>query len=177
MKAKKLGSYFKISTVSPMECLHFNDAVEAELNSYIVTPAIDGEEDPLAWWKQHQVNFPRLRRLVCWYPCVPATGSQPERLFIAAGNIVPCKWACLKKVDMLFFLSNTTLPWTMWRCDNQDVNIFLLNFWPSYSFILHFKWQKLLRSLINCWSLNLGHGLLFTDVELFSVFVFLKTRL
>lgn len=49
--------------------------MEAELNSYLMTPAIDGEQDPLAWWKVHMVNFPSLSKLVRKYLCIPATSS------------------------------------------------------------------------------------------------------
>ncbi|KAK0151882.1 Zinc finger BED domain-containing protein 4 [Merluccius polli] len=75
---------------------------EAELNTYLVTPAIDGEEDPLAWWKVHTINFPRLcnmgRKYLC--PCDKCS-------FRASGNIVTCTRSSLKpaKVDMLVFLA------------------------------------------------------------------------
>lgn len=54
---QSLGSFFKSSTVQ------LEDAMEAELNSYLVTPAIDGEEDPLVWWKVYNVNFLMLSKL------------------------------------------------------------------------------------------------------------------
>ena len=38
------------------------DAVEAELNIYMLTPPTDKEEDPLAWWKVHKLSFPRPRQ-------------------------------------------------------------------------------------------------------------------
>ncbi|CAM4535279.1 unnamed protein product [Leuciscus chuanchicus] len=60
VKAKTLGSYFKISSISPEEPPSFHQVVEAELSSYLTASTIDGEENPLTWWKQHQVNFPRL---------------------------------------------------------------------------------------------------------------------
>lgn len=107
VKAKTLGSYFKISSISPEEPPSFHQVVEAELSSYLTASTIDGEENPLTWWKEHQVNFPRLSRLACRYLCVPATSTPSERLFSAAGNIVTCQRSCLKpeRVDMLLFLS------------------------------------------------------------------------
>nr|XP_055046939.1 zinc finger BED domain-containing protein 4-like [Misgurnus anguillicaudatus] len=105
VKAKTLGSYFKISPeVSQEEPPNFHHVVETELNSYLTAPVIDGEENPLTWWKQHQINFPRL---ACRYPCVPVTSTPSERLFSAAGNVVTCQRSCLKpeRVDMLLFLS------------------------------------------------------------------------
>ncbi|KAB5518474.1 hypothetical protein PHYPO_G00166400 [Pangasianodon hypophthalmus] len=52
-KAKKsLGSFFETSPApSSMEPSH----TEAELNSYMMSPTIDSEMDPLTWWQLHQV--------------------------------------------------------------------------------------------------------------------------
>ncbi|XP_056119514.1 E3 SUMO-protein ligase ZBED1-like [Rhinichthys klamathensis goyatoka] len=109
-KAKKsLGSFFKQSeTVAKGDSsLTLKDAVEAELNTYMLTPPIDKEEDPLAWWKVHKLSFPRLARLARKYLCIPATSSPSERLFSTSGNIVTCQRTCLKpaKVDRLVFLA------------------------------------------------------------------------
>ncbi|XP_067236702.1 E3 SUMO-protein ligase ZBED1-like [Chanodichthys erythropterus] len=105
-KAKKsLGSFFKTSPApSSMVPSH---AVEAELNSYLVSPTIDSEMDPLTWWRLHQVNFPHLSKLARKYLCIPATSSPSERLFSTAGNVVTCQRTCLKptKVNMLVFLA------------------------------------------------------------------------
>ncbi|MBN3307907.1 ZBED1 protein, partial [Amia calva] len=79
-KAKKsLGSFFKASPApSSMVPLH---AVGAELNSYLVSPTIDSEMDPLTWWQLHQINFPHLSKLARKYLCILATNSPSERLF------------------------------------------------------------------------------------------------
>ncbi|KAJ8014499.1 hypothetical protein DPEC_G00040860 [Dallia pectoralis] len=108
-KAKSLGSFFKQSeTVAKGDSsLTLKDALEAELNTYMLTPPIDKEEDPLAWWKVHKLSFPRLARLARKYLCIPATSSPSERLFSTSGNIVTCQRTCLKpaKVDRLVFLA------------------------------------------------------------------------
>lgn len=109
-KAKKsLGSFFKQSeTVAKGDSsLTLKDAVEAELNTYMLTPPIDKEEDPLAWWKLHKLSFPRLARLARKYLCIPATSSPSERLISTSGNIVSCQRTGLKpaKVDRLVFLA------------------------------------------------------------------------
>ncbi|XP_076866871.1 E3 SUMO-protein ligase ZBED1-like [Brachyhypopomus gauderio] len=109
-KAKKsLGSFFKQSGTAAMgdSSLTLKDAVDAELNNYLLTPSIDKEEDPLAWWKTHKVSFPRLAKLARKYLCIPATSSPSERLFSASGNIITCQRSCLKPamVDRLVFLS------------------------------------------------------------------------
>ncbi|KAL6465097.1 hypothetical protein MHYP_G00252300 [Metynnis hypsauchen] len=104
---RSLGSYFKSTAMSQDSSVQLNDAIETELSSYLLTPTIDGEENPLVWWKLHQVNFPRLSRQARKYLCAPATSSPSERLFSAGGNIVNCQRSCLKphKVDMLIFLA------------------------------------------------------------------------
>ncbi|XP_076874456.1 E3 SUMO-protein ligase ZBED1-like [Brachyhypopomus gauderio] len=109
-KAKKsLGSFFKQSGTAAKgdSSPTLKDAVDAELNNYLLTPSIDKEEDPLAWWKTHKVSFPRLAKLARKYLCIPATSSPSERLFSASGNIITCQRSCLKPamVDRLVFLS------------------------------------------------------------------------
>uniref|UniRef100_A0A8C9YIK6 BED-type domain-containing protein n=1 Tax=Sander lucioperca TaxID=283035 RepID=A0A8C9YIK6_SANLU len=111
--AKKcLGSLFKTSVTSSALPLPLEDAVEAELNSYLLTPVIDGEDDPLAWWKVHNIHFPRLCNIARKYLCVPATSAPSERLFSTGGNIVTCTRSSLKpaKVDMLVFLAKNLTP-------------------------------------------------------------------
>ncbi len=104
---KSLGSLFKTSVASSALPVQLEDVTEAELNSYLLTPVIDGEDDPLAWWKVHKINFPRLCKIACKYLCVPATSAPSERLFSTGGNIVTCTHSSLKpaKVDMLVFLA------------------------------------------------------------------------
>ncbi len=100
---KSLGSLFTTSVASSALPVQLEDVTEAELNSYLLTPVIDGEDDPLAWWKVHKINFPRL----CKYLCVPATSAPSECLFSTGGNIVTCTRSSLKpaEVDMLVFLA------------------------------------------------------------------------
>ena len=110
-KAKRsLGSFFKRQAVAPAAAastVRLEDAIAAELNSYLTLPKLDEEEDPLAFWKERRVNFPMLSKLARKYLCIPATSSPSERLFSAAGNVVTCQRSCLKpgKVDMLVFLT------------------------------------------------------------------------
>lgn len=109
-KAKRsLGSFFKSSAAVPpaSTAVQLECAIEAEVNIYLMTPTIDGEEDPLAWWKVHRVNFPMLSKLARKFLCIPATSSPSERVFSAGGNVVTCQRSCLKpaKVDMLVFLT------------------------------------------------------------------------
>ncbi|KAK5929925.1 hypothetical protein CgunFtcFv8_011114 [Champsocephalus gunnari] len=53
-KAKRsLGSFFKSSAAVPpaSTAVQLEGAIEADVNTYLMTRTIDGEEDPLAWWK------------------------------------------------------------------------------------------------------------------------------
>ena len=60
-KAKRsLGSLLKTSpgpTTPNASSMQLEQALEAELNSYLLSPTIDSEADPLAWWKLHQVTY------------------------------------------------------------------------------------------------------------------------
>ncbi|KAK0141185.1 Zinc finger BED domain-containing protein 1 [Merluccius polli] len=95
---KSLGSYFKsaalASATTPASFVQLDNTIKAELDNYLMTPAIDGEEAPLspylAWWKLHQFNFLRLSSQAHRYLCIPATSSLSERLFSTGGNIVTC---------------------------------------------------------------------------------------
>ncbi|XP_051805338.1 E3 SUMO-protein ligase ZBED1-like isoform X1 [Acanthochromis polyacanthus] len=106
---KSLGSFFKRSeaTSSTAPAVSIQQAVEAELSSYLVSPLQDSEENPLDWWRQHHAHFPTLSKVAKKYLCVPATSSPSERVFSSGGNVVTCLRSCLKPemVNMLVFLS------------------------------------------------------------------------
>ncbi|XP_063742455.1 E3 SUMO-protein ligase ZBED1-like [Eleginops maclovinus] len=106
-RKRSLGSFFKTKAVPASSTVQLEDIIKAELDNYLITPTIDGEQDPLAWWRVHNVNFPWLSKLARKYLCIPATSAPSERLFSASGNIVTCQRASLKpaKVDMLVFLA------------------------------------------------------------------------
>ncbi|XP_048094720.1 E3 SUMO-protein ligase ZBED1 isoform X2 [Alosa alosa] len=104
---KSLGSFFKTAPIPVSPSVQLERAVEAELNSYLLSPTIDSEADPLAWWRLHGVHFPQLSKLARKYLCIPASSSPSERLFSTSGNVVTCQRTCLKpsKVNMLVFLA------------------------------------------------------------------------
>lgn len=107
-KAKRsLGSFFKTSAAPPSLPVKLEDVAEAEVNNYLMTPAIDGEDDPLAWWRVHKISYPQLSIMARKYLCVPATSAPSERLFSTGGNIVTCTRSSLKpaKVNILVFLA------------------------------------------------------------------------
>ena len=106
---RSLGSFFKSKAVPPpsSSTTQLEDAINAEVDNYLMTPTINGEEDPQPWWRMHNVSFPQLSKLARKFLCIPATSSPSERLFSASGNVVTCQRSCLKpsKVDMLVFLT------------------------------------------------------------------------
>ncbi|KAK0132098.1 Zinc finger BED domain-containing protein 1 [Merluccius polli] len=106
---RSLGSFFKGSEATPSTAstVSLEQAVEAELSSYLVSPVQDSEGSPLDWWREHQVHFPTLSKVAKKYLCIPATSSPSERVFSSGGNIVTCLRSCLKPemVNMLVFLS------------------------------------------------------------------------
>ncbi|CAL9703630.1 unnamed protein product [Knipowitschia caucasica] len=103
---RSLGSFFKCA-LAPRSTTISSHLVDGELNSYLVSPTIDSEDDPLSWWNVHQVNFPHLSKLARKYLCIPASSSPSERLFSTSGNVVTCQRTCLKpaNVSMLVFLA------------------------------------------------------------------------
>ncbi len=109
---KTLGSFFKVvdedhrpasSSLSSLQDV----AITAELQSYLLSAAVDSEENPLFWWKEHAKQFPALSKLAQKYLCIPATSSPSERVFSTGGNIVTCLRTSLKpeSVDRLVFLA------------------------------------------------------------------------
>ncbi|KAK0131088.1 Zinc finger BED domain-containing protein 1 [Merluccius polli] len=89
-----LGSLLKsnpgpTSTTSDMQV---EQVVEAEVNSYLLSPTSDSEADPLAWWKLHHFTYPKLSKLAWRYLCIPATSSPSEALqhIRECGNMSAC---------------------------------------------------------------------------------------
>ena len=83
------------------------DHLSAEMERYIKHPVIDGDENPLKWWKQNEQRFPLLSQLAKKYLAIRASSSPSERLFSKAGLISTPARAQLKpeKVEMLVFLA------------------------------------------------------------------------
>ncbi|CAL9699769.1 unnamed protein product [Knipowitschia caucasica] len=108
-KKMTLAAFFKKNVQEPEPYSHQSEAlkVQTELSTYLLTPEIDPDTEPLQWWKHHEPNFPRLSNLAKKYLSVPATSAPSERLFSVGGGIVTCNRACLKPevVDRLVFLA------------------------------------------------------------------------
>ncbi|XP_062585055.1 E3 SUMO-protein ligase ZBED1-like [Saccostrea cucullata] len=59
-----------------------------EVESYKGHKPASMKENPLAWWKENEVYFPKLARLARTYFCVQATSVASERVFSTTGDIV-----------------------------------------------------------------------------------------
>lgn len=105
-KKMTLAAFFKQNAVSSPNQSEA-EKIETELKSYLLTPEVDPDTNPLEWWKRHQPNFPRLSVLAKRYLSIPATSAPSERVFSVGGGIVTCHRACLKPevVDRLVFLA------------------------------------------------------------------------
>lgn len=113
-RKKTLGSFFKITErASPTHPPHQEEAVSSELQSYMHCADLDSEDNPLDWWREHQLVFPQLSKLVKKYLSIPARSASSERVFSTGGNIVACLWSYLKpeNVDKLVFPAKN-----LWAC-------------------------------------------------------------
>ncbi|XP_028404099.1 zinc finger BED domain-containing protein 1-like [Dendronephthya gigantea] len=109
-KAKKtLGSLTSMKKIkqSPSPAQSPRDRVANEIARYLQFPTIDGDDDPLQWWKFHENDFPLLSQYVRRYLAIPASSAPTERLFSKAGQIVTAKRVNLKpsQANMLVFLA------------------------------------------------------------------------
>uniref|UniRef100_A0A8C7Y9S8 HAT C-terminal dimerisation domain-containing protein n=1 Tax=Oryzias sinensis TaxID=183150 RepID=A0A8C7Y9S8_9TELE len=61
--------------------------VESEMTIYLQEMPIDGEENPLTWWKRNETRFPFLARLARKYLCICATSTPSERVLTSQSFI------------------------------------------------------------------------------------------
>lgn len=100
-----LTSLKKKETVSPASSPRCR--LSKEIDIYLSHPVIDGDDEPLQWWKVNAKELPLLSQLARKYLAIQATSSPSERLFSKAGQISTSARAQLKpdKVDKLVFLA------------------------------------------------------------------------
>ncbi|CAL8342001.1 unnamed protein product [Gadus morhua 'NCC'] len=55
-KKMTLAAFFKKNAVSSPNQSE-EEKIETELKSYLLTPDVDPDTNPLEWWKRHQPNF------------------------------------------------------------------------------------------------------------------------
>lgn len=79
-----------------------------ELDRYIAEPLLKRTEDPLVWWNERKLIYPRLYQLVRRRLCVVATSVPCERIFSKAGLVLTDRRSRLttEKVEKLIFLNH-----------------------------------------------------------------------
>ncbi|XP_042285484.1 E3 SUMO-protein ligase ZBED1-like [Thunnus maccoyii] len=79
---------------------------EEEMKQYLEVPPLSLSEDPLSWWRSHEIVFPLMAKLAKRYLCIPGTSIAAERVFSSAGDIVTAQWSMLtpEHVEQLLFL-------------------------------------------------------------------------
>lgn len=78
-----------------------------ELDRYLQEPLISRCEDPLKWWNEHKLMYPRLYVMVRKRLCVTATSVPCERLFSKAGMVITEKRSRMlaSKSSLVLFLN------------------------------------------------------------------------
>jgi len=73
----------------------------------------DLQDNPLAWWRENEKEYPLLARIAKRYLCVPGTSIASERVFSTTGDIVTAKRSCLSSEhvnELLFLIKNLVIP-------------------------------------------------------------------
>ncbi|XP_037946423.1 zinc finger BED domain-containing protein 4 isoform X2 [Teleopsis dalmanni] len=83
-------------------------AARKELDKYINEQYLERTKDPLAWWEQHKMLYPRLYQLVLKRFCIVATSVPCSRIFLNNDRIISERKAFLKSDETsdLVFLHN-----------------------------------------------------------------------
>ena len=78
-----------------------------ELRRYFEESNIERKKNPLNWWKENEIRFPKLQALAKKYLCIPGSSVPSERLFSKAGQLVSERRSRLKPkhIDMMLFLN------------------------------------------------------------------------
>ncbi|KAL5509982.1 hypothetical protein EMCRGX_G005439 [Ephydatia muelleri] len=73
------------------------DHIEDEYQRYLKEAEINfRKDDPIEWWRKHEVHFPHVAKLARKYLSIPAYTASAERVFSTAKNILQKKrWSLL----------------------------------------------------------------------------------
>jgi hypothetical protein len=97
--------------------------IQVEAEAYMDLPVAELGDDPLEWWKRHEVKFYHLSKLARFLLCIPATSSSAERDFSATGYFVTDRRSRLKPSlvsDMLLLHGNQDLMSPLFAFPNSD---------------------------------------------------------
>ena len=104
---KTLGSLTSMHKTQPSSSQTPRTRLKQEIHEYTKIPTIDGDDDPLVWWKCHSRKFELLSQVARKYLAISASSSPSERLFSKAGQVVSSQRAQMKpeQANMLVFLA------------------------------------------------------------------------
>ncbi|XP_045118035.1 E3 SUMO-protein ligase ZBED1-like [Portunus trituberculatus] len=71
-----------------------------ELKRYFEENHISRDGDPLAWWKEHDMYFPKLSDLAKRFLCTSASSVPSERLFSKAGELISHRRSNIKDTNL-----------------------------------------------------------------------------
>lgn len=97
----------QVSTASGSAMPSTLEKLDSEEKLYLTLPAITAYADPLACWKAHEKEMPRLLKVARKYLCISATSVPSERVFSTHGYILSPQWCRLlstQNVNTLTFL-------------------------------------------------------------------------
>jgi len=79
-----------------------------ELDKYLSENLLNRQQDPLKWWSDRKLLYPRLYEMVKRRLCVPATSVPSERVFSKAGMVLNNKRTRLTtdKVEKIIFIQS-----------------------------------------------------------------------
>ncbi len=85
-------------------------AIDIEISRYLECSLCPRQNDPFAWWRENEVNYPNIAKVAKTYLAIPATSVPSERIFSKAGEIVSARRASIKSknVDMILFLNKVS---------------------------------------------------------------------
>jgi hypothetical protein len=97
----------KASQAAPSTANAFSDnnlKIESEVNTYINLPVEEQEENPLNFWKKHEVNYPNLSVLAKCYLTISASSVPVEAMFSTSGLILNTKRCSLAPFRSSFYV-------------------------------------------------------------------------
>ncbi len=89
------------------------EKAEDEIKRYRAARPAGLQDNPLAWWRAKEKEYPLLAHIAKRYLCVPGTSIASERVFSTGGDIVTAKRSCLNPGhvnELLFQQKNLAIP-------------------------------------------------------------------
>ncbi|GBC48099.2 zinc finger BED domain-containing protein RICESLEEPER 2-like [Rhizophagus irregularis DAOM 181602=DAOM 197198] len=81
----------KKSVMSRVFKRHRVESSADEYQIYLSLPQLDGNEDPLEWWKNNEQQFPSLAKMARDFLLIPATSVPSEQVFSSGKNLITDK--------------------------------------------------------------------------------------